>query len=270
MDKEQELFLLKITAQYVAEVRAGRQPSLSDYLVRYPCYADAIADFVAYYHAVEEMIPAMDAMLSMDAVPSTDATLRGCTLNQVSANQVINCEADAINQVPANQAINRVSTNRVMNCQDEMPLASSQQDEQVEGVAFAGTVTTLLTTATGQRLTLSQLATKLDLSIDIVLLLEQRSIAPVTIPRVLCEEISLLLQQPSAMVQRYLYSLDQRKLTSTAQKRNQQMKIAEEEADYSALSMMDKPSFRAIVEKNLQLSAEQRSRWCTILDAEGI
>src|SRR2546429_6128299 len=122
MSNEQELFLLGITAQYVAEVQAGRQPRLSDYLTRYPRYADAIADFVAYYHAVEEPMP------------------------------------------------------------------------------------TLFTTATGQRLLPSQLAAELDLSVDILLLLEQRAIAPATIPHMLYEQIAILLQQPSAMVQEYLCS----------------------------------------------------------------
>ncbi len=45
--------LLWITACYVAEVRAGLQPSLSTYVARYPQYAEEIADFVAYYHAIE-------------------------------------------------------------------------------------------------------------------------------------------------------------------------------------------------------------------------
>jgi hypothetical protein len=44
---------LRITARYVEEVEAGLQPRVSDYVARYPQYAAAIADFVAYYHAVE-------------------------------------------------------------------------------------------------------------------------------------------------------------------------------------------------------------------------
>jgi hypothetical protein len=193
MHKEQDLALLHITAQYVAEMQTGRQPRLSDYLARYPRYADAIADFVAYYHAVEEEV------LSTDAI---------------------------------------------------------------------GTMTTLLTTATGQRLLPSQLAAELDLTVDIILLLEQRAIAPATIPHVLCERMATLLQQPSTVVQEYLGSLDQRQSGSAVQKRKQQMKVAEEGADYPVSYVVDKPSFRAIVETSLQLSAEQRSRWCAMLDAE--
>jgi hypothetical protein len=51
--KEEEV--QRITARYVAETRAGRHPKLSEYIRRYPQYADAIADFVAYYHAIEEV-----------------------------------------------------------------------------------------------------------------------------------------------------------------------------------------------------------------------
>jgi hypothetical protein len=57
MDREQEEAVLRITALYVAELEAGLHPRLSDYLARYPQYAGAIADFVAYYHAVEADLP---------------------------------------------------------------------------------------------------------------------------------------------------------------------------------------------------------------------
>jgi hypothetical protein len=57
MDREQEEAVQRITARYVAELHAGHQPRLSDYLSRYPRYADAITDFVTYYHATEKNIP---------------------------------------------------------------------------------------------------------------------------------------------------------------------------------------------------------------------
>lgn len=57
MNREQEEAVLHFTADYVAEVQAGHQPRLSDYLSRYPQYAEAITEFVTYYHAVEVDIP---------------------------------------------------------------------------------------------------------------------------------------------------------------------------------------------------------------------
>jgi hypothetical protein len=57
MDREQEEAVQRITARYVAEQHAGHHPRLSDYLSRYPQFADAITDFVTYYHAIEANIP---------------------------------------------------------------------------------------------------------------------------------------------------------------------------------------------------------------------
>jgi hypothetical protein len=57
MDREQEELVQRITARYVEEVRSGQRPVISDYLARYPQYADEIADFVAYYHAIEVDLP---------------------------------------------------------------------------------------------------------------------------------------------------------------------------------------------------------------------
>src|SRR5437667_5271174 len=56
-ENEQEAAVVRITARYVAELQAGRQPRLGDYLARYPQYAEAISEFVAYYHAIEADLP---------------------------------------------------------------------------------------------------------------------------------------------------------------------------------------------------------------------
>jgi len=53
-DKRQEEAIVRITALYVEQVQSGQGPCLSEYLARYPEYRDAIVDFVAYYHALEE------------------------------------------------------------------------------------------------------------------------------------------------------------------------------------------------------------------------
>ena len=57
MDRKQEEMIQILTACYVSEFNSGLQPQLSEYLSRYPEYADAIADFVAYYHAIEVDLP---------------------------------------------------------------------------------------------------------------------------------------------------------------------------------------------------------------------
>ena len=149
-----------------------------------------------------------------------------------------------------------------------MPSIDVTKGYTVNQVSAPESMTTLLHTATGQRLTLSQLATELDLSIDIVLLLEQRAIAPTTIPQVVCEKIAILLQRPWTMVQQYLSSLDQREPGSVIQRKKGQLRVAEENVNYSEPYVMDKPSFQAIIETSLQLSVEQRNSWHIILDSQ--
>lgn len=224
MNKEQAMQLLEITAQYVDEVQSGQKPRLSDYLIRYPRYADAIADFVAYYHVVEETI------ISTDAIFSTEA-------------------------------INRVSTLWAINCH------SDRYDESLGELASHRAITTLLTTATGQRISLSQLAVELNLSRDIILLLEQRAIVPETIPSLLCEQIAMLLQYSSIAVQKFFCVLKQCQSRSAVQERKPQMNVAEESPEYI---MVNQISFRSAVEASLQLSAEQRSHWDTMLATEGL
>jgi hypothetical protein len=73
MDREQEEAVQRITERYLAELRAGQQPTVGDYVARYPQYANDIADFVAYYHAFEAdvsetMMPAPLSELSRYAL----------------------------------------------------------------------------------------------------------------------------------------------------------------------------------------------------------
>jgi hypothetical protein len=71
MDREQEEAVQRITARYVAELRAGHHPRLSDYLSRYPQYADAITNFVTYYHVTEANIAE-----EIDIIPTLSQTSR--------------------------------------------------------------------------------------------------------------------------------------------------------------------------------------------------
>jgi hypothetical protein len=57
MDREKEEMIQRLTARYVLEYRTGQQPQLSEYLSRYPQYANLIADFVTFYHAIEVDVP---------------------------------------------------------------------------------------------------------------------------------------------------------------------------------------------------------------------
>src|SRR5579863_3144951 len=65
MDREQEEVVLRLTAHYVEAVQSGHQPKISDYLALYPQYADAIANFIAYYQTIE--LPQTQAIESTDS-----------------------------------------------------------------------------------------------------------------------------------------------------------------------------------------------------------
>lgn len=65
MEKAREEAVQRITARYVAEVRAGGSPRLGDYLARYPQYTDAITEFVIYFHTIEGALLKEDEVLSL-------------------------------------------------------------------------------------------------------------------------------------------------------------------------------------------------------------
>jgi hypothetical protein len=206
MTEQPEDALLQITAQYVSELQAGKQPRLSEYLARYPQYAEAIADFVAYYHLVERQAP-------------DDLTLAP-TLSETSR--------------------------------------SILQQFQVEEEP-APLPTTLLAGLDNRRLTLSQIARKTNLSTDIVLLLEHRSIDPTTIPdAVICGLAAVTSYTPHDIK---LYLADTPTLNPDTAHRKQ-LKVAETGRYHmSAANNHTLPSFKQIVEASNTLTDEQKAFW---------
>jgi len=102
MDREQEEAVQRITARYVAELRAGRHPRLSDYLYRYPQYADAITNFVSYYHAMEADIPeGLDSIspLSQATRAALDEAWKRLLHSEIVASNVITSLQKAANNV---------------------------------------------------------------------------------------------------------------------------------------------------------------------------
>ncbi len=68
--------MLRVTAHYIEEVQAGHEPDISDYLARYPQYADAIAAFIAYYQTVE--LPLSQLTGSADFTENIGDSGAGC------------------------------------------------------------------------------------------------------------------------------------------------------------------------------------------------
>lgn len=220
MNNEQQDAIFRITARYVAEVQAGHEPVLSEYIARYPQYADAIADFVAYYHGFEATVPLASnthALLS----PFSQATL-------------------------------------------------PRSEGHMQSESLSTIVMTSLLVTDQRHFTLSDLARKLDLSVDIVALLEQRAIDPATLPFELYRRIALVLHQPISSIQAYFSWTPPH--TRSARERQAVMKVAEKPAYYHVSGEQSplEQSFRHIVAESLWLSPEQRDTWETILTLESL
>ncbi len=216
MDREREEAVLRITAQYVEEVKAGHQPRLSTYIARYPQYAAEISDFVAYYHAFEADLPA-----EPETLPELTEEFR--IAKEYAWQRVLRTES--------------TSTKKL---------------------------TTLLTTVNDQRLSLSQVASKLNVSEDIVAKLEHHTIKASTIPREIVNRLAKILQQPLRAIQAYLETGNGRSL--------QGQQVAEANALYHVNEQLATPaqSFREAIEASEALTSEQKSTWQHILDDENL
>jgi len=212
MDKQQEEAVLHITARYVEEVQAGRQPNISDYLARYPQYADEIADFVAYYQAIE-----IDVPYQIDTMPALSEDFH----------------------IATDSAWKRIS----------QPESTSTPK-----------LTTLLITTSKQHLTLSQLAKKIGLTVDIVTKLERHNIKASSIPRELLNRLAEVLQHPLDAIQAYFEPPNEQP--------SSRHQIAEAQSAYQMEEQSQ--SFREALEESLQLSGEQKHAWIEILNQEGL
>lgn len=128
MNREREHALLRITAQYTDEARAGQHPKLGDYLARYPQYADEIADFVAYFHAFEEeMIVGETMEATREAFREDDAfsqLLEGFHIAAEAAIDSIMREQESINVVEKVRSRKKTAT-------DLQRVAEAQENYQM-------------------------------------------------------------------------------------------------------------------------------------------
>jgi hypothetical protein len=218
MTEQQEDALLQITAQYVSELQTGQQPRLSEYLARYPQYAEAIADFVAYYHIAERQAP-------------DDLTLT--------------------------PSLSEASRSILKQLQVEEP-----------SIASSALPTTLLLGPDNRRLTLSQIANKINLSTDIVFLLEHRSIDPTTIPDAVISRLAAVSGYTVGDIKLYLADAP---MLNSGVSRRKQLKVAETGRYHmSAVNDNALPSFKQIVEASHTLTAEQKAFWLALPGQENL
>jgi len=231
MDRQQEEDVLLITAQYVAEVQAGQQPRLSDYLVRYPHYAEAITDFVTYYHAVEADLP----------------------VEYLSSRQVPPFTASSVGELPQLSETSRAAL--------EQAWKHIEQHERVPTKLD----TTLLTIASKRGLSMSQLADKIGLSSDIVEKLAgtRLLIDPATIPQEVLRRLKHVLHTPLSAIRTSM-----RRANQDADRLQIAEAHTSYHTEQQLASHVQ--SFREAIEQSLQLSAEQKAAWRDILAREGL
>jgi transcriptional regulator with XRE-family HTH domain len=205
MDRAQEEEVLRITAQYVAELQAGRQPRLGDYLARYPQYAGAISEFAAYYHAVEADLPG-------EALSERDQPLAS-SLPQLSDSSRMALE----------RAWKRISPREL---------------------APGNINTTLQVVANKQGLSLSQVASEAGLSDDIVekLLSVQPTIKAATIPQEVFRRLARVLHQPLDAIQAYFGLARRLQVAETATAYDTGSQDAQEQSFREAIEQSDRLS----------------------------
>ena len=223
MDRAQEEEILRITAQYVADVQAGKEPDISDYTQRYPHYADALLDFVLYYHSIEAHLPAETEL---------------APLSEISA-------------IALEKAYERTFHARSL-ASNPHRLTSLLRDAQPP-------------------LQASALATLLDLSVDIVLLLEQRGLNPASLPGELYQRLAHTLQLPVEDIRAYLTAPQQ--AYPLRRKRQYPVRVADAQSQYVAppdgsSAVPPQQHFRQVIAESQHLSEEQRQIWLAILEHE--
>lgn len=129
-------------------------------------------------------------------------------------------------------------------------------------ISRSSQIPTLLVKRDKRPLSLSFLAQELDLSVDIVMQLEQRSIEAASIPLELSMRMARVLQQPLHVIQAYLAGSNQDK------RRGAQRKVAEQQGAYSVSAREDRVSFRQALMVSEQLSEHQKYNWCRIIELE--
>ncbi|QBD82303.1 hypothetical protein EPA93_42525 [Ktedonosporobacter rubrisoli] len=227
MDEKQDA-VLHITARYVEEFQAGQRPSLSEYLQRYPQYAEDIADFVAYYHMAEAAMPEVEAGQQPGAESNTALS---ASLERIYGKLLRAADAD-------------------------------------------GPISLLLAQAHIAEPSWSWLAQKLDLSVDIIALLEQRLIDPETVPVELFKRTGQLLRLPLAVIFACfdLPEPEYEDRVGTYAKRHgpgqlgrkRTLKVAEAAEDYTPGERM-RP-FRQAVKDSQLLTTEQKAFWQSQLE----
>ncbi|HLJ32896.1 MAG TPA: hypothetical protein VKU38_04555 [Ktedonobacteraceae bacterium] len=251
-DREQDEIVLRVTAQYVEEIQAGHKPEIGDYVARYPQYADAIAAFIAYYQIVE--LPSAQGAGNIENLEDTDST------GEFAEEFHIAIES-AWQRVSSPEIVSESVDGEEIDHISEIGAHGEDKD-----VVYRQTLQSLFIIAKQRRLSLSQLAAYIDISEDIVTLLEQRAVLLESVPTELYRRLAATLHQPMGTMQSFS-GMEHRQ------------RVAEQSGEYhigdsgntrDTSRLSQKVSFREMVDNSEKLSAEQKSFWRDVLTKEGM
>ncbi len=263
-NREQDEIVLRVTAHYVEEVQAGHQPDISDYLARYPQYADAIAAFIAYYRTVE--LPLSQLTGSSEFTDKADN--RGDMDNTDEFVEEFHIAIEsAWHRVMTPERASKLGDVRKTDHRAEIG-ESGEVEEGVE-VVYGQLIQSIFIEAKQQRLSPSQLAAYLNISEDIVTLLDQRALAPNSIPLELCKRLAATLHQPIRTVQSF-FGMEPRQQVAEQAGVYEVEDIEDAGITRDASRLSQKVSFREAVDNSGKLSAKQKTSWRDVLTKEGL
>jgi hypothetical protein len=266
-NREHDEIVLRVTAHYVEEVQAGHKPAISDYLARYPQYADAIAAFIAYYRTVE--LPLSQLTGSADFTENADNSGNTNSTDEFADEFHIAVESAWQRVMTPELASKSGDVGKIDHRGEVGESGEIKEAEEGVEVVYGQPIQSIFIVAKQQRLSPSQLAAYLNISEDIVTLLDQRALAPESIPLELRRRLAVTLHQPMQAVQSYL-----------GMRHRQQ--VAEQSGEYivediedagnmrDAARLSQKVSFREALDNSGKLSVEQTNFWRDVLAKEGL
>ncbi len=136
-------------------------------------------------------------------------------------------------------------------------------------MVYGQTIQSIFIAAKQQRLSPSQLAAYLNISEDIVTLLDQRALLPESIPLELCKRLAATIHQPMRTVQSY-FGMERRQQVAEHAGVYAVEDIEDTENTREAPRLSQKVSFHEALENSGKLSAEQKNFWRDVLLNEGL
>lgn len=176
------MMLQRITTQYIDAYDRGEQPSLDDYIRRYPAYAADLLDFGLFYHGFVADVPVASTPSAPYLDPAASAALQ----------QIHAMEEAKETPVP------RAAAAR----------AAHFSPDQVSSLAPVGgevrPIKGILAEAAARKLSTRKLAAMVDVTSEVLAKLDARAIEVTSIPSAFLRRLAENLNVPAGSIHAYL------------------------------------------------------------------